>query len=279
MRSPFQLISVANSLPHSRSQYNTRMAELYYFNLLQEELRKRQKRNSSFSVRAFAHFLKIDSGTLSAIMKGKRKPTSLQAQMICSKLALNTQETKKFFSSLKTNVGLKKLVRVKPKKLKVFELNGADQQLVLGWEHYAILCLMDTQGFQPAPAWISKRLNVSDEKVRVALSRLETMNLISISGDGSLEKKFTGNFSFSKVSSEQRLISALETVDLITDALKSQEDRSSLFCSLTMPVDPEKLKDVSELVTEFQMKLAALAEGSQPKEVYRLALGLFPLSG
>lgn len=50
--------------------------------ILRNELLQRQKRNARFSMRAFATLLNLDSGTLSQIMSGRRRPSKHMSMLL-----------------------------------------------------------------------------------------------------------------------------------------------------------------------------------------------------
>ncbi len=90
----------------------------FYVEKLQAFLKEKKKKNPSYSTRAFAQHLGIDSGTLSALLQGKRAlPAKAREKAAADEIAILTE-----------------------------------------WEHFAILSLMTTQDFRDDAQWISKRL-------------------------------------------------------------------------------------------------------------------------
>ncbi len=52
--------------------------------------------------------------------------------------------------------------------------------MIADWEHYAILDLVDTDGFRSDDAWIAEKLGLSLEQTRAALQRLFRLNLMTV---------------------------------------------------------------------------------------------------
>ncbi|WP_216635913.1 hypothetical protein [Bdellovibrio bacteriovorus] len=69
---------------------------------LRQELLVRSRRNSSYSLRAFAASLELDPSTLSKILRGKRSIGKKFILQVGPKLGLNQQEINSFIKNVKT---------------------------------------------------------------------------------------------------------------------------------------------------------------------------------
>ena len=65
-------------------------------------------------------------------------------------------------------------------------------------------------------------------------------------------------------------------------AIKSLENdpiHTRSMTSMTMAIDPKKIKQAKELIDEFEINLSEFLEHGKKKEVYQLCISLFPLKG
>lgn len=62
------------------------------------ELEERQKSNPRFSLRAFAHKLKMDASTLHHILKGKRRAGALRRQKMLENLGFSGAELEEWLA-------------------------------------------------------------------------------------------------------------------------------------------------------------------------------------
>lgn len=74
--------------------------QLYYVSVLQGELHRRKKANSSYSLRSFAQGLEIDPSLLSRILLEKQLPSLEVADLLCRGLKLSSSQAKEFIQSV-----------------------------------------------------------------------------------------------------------------------------------------------------------------------------------
>lgn len=67
---------------------------------LKDELQKRCRRNSSYSLRAFAKYLKVDDSFLSQVLRGRQLVSDLMLIKMGKRLALSDSSLEKFRKSL-----------------------------------------------------------------------------------------------------------------------------------------------------------------------------------
>lgn len=86
----------------------------YYREYLKEELERRMLKNPSYSLRAFAQSLEIDSSYLSKTLSRKHHFTLEAAEKVCVKLKLNPENRKKFIQSVADGRMCRSLYKVDP---------------------------------------------------------------------------------------------------------------------------------------------------------------------
>ncbi len=246
---------------------------------LNEILELRRKANSSYSLRAMARDLEIDSSNLSAIINGKRGLPPRRAEFIAKKLSLTAFEKSQFINSSYK------------KKYKLDELNSGERgchivdeelhyDLIAKWEYFAIFELLKTKNDNKIDCeWISKRLGISQDKTWNVIKTLEHLGFISTDENNfqllaeSLETTFD-------VSSEALKTSHKESLELAEEKLNEVEIMMRDFSSLTIAINSNQIPVIKTLIREFQDKIYNLIDQSdmEKNEVYMLGTQFFPLT-
>jgi uncharacterized protein (TIGR02147 family) len=224
--------------------------DLFYRNVITDELAKRSEKNSRYSLRAFAKSLGLNSGALSEILSGKRVPSYALANKIIDSLALLPETEEKFLYSLsqfQRSRGLKRLGRAfkEPKNLKTkkptMELTADIFRVISDWYHYAILEMTFVRGFRSTPQWIASELGISVLEAKLAIDRLVSLGLLS-ANNGKLKKT-----SKRVMTTDRHLTSpALKRrqKQLLEKAISSLENdpiEKRNMCAMTMAIDPKKI--------------------------------------
>ena len=92
-----------------------------YRKMLNDKLVERIEKNSSYSLRAFAKFLALDSSALSQILHGKRFLSDPRAKILLDKLELSPEEQELFLASIaqsRIQAGLKRMSAAQRTRLK-----------------------------------------------------------------------------------------------------------------------------------------------------------------
>jgi uncharacterized protein (TIGR02147 family) len=252
--------------------------------ILLKEIKDRKKSNPNYSIRAFARDLQLSAGFLSDVLKEKRTLSSDRAAEIGKKLKYNKIELSHFvnisrYSNAK-NSSHKKLIQDHLKSSKKMMISvrkmKADQFAVIAdWYHFAILELVEIEGFESSPDWIAKRLKISVSEVEMALDRLAKLKMISINDKGFI-RKLENNEVMSFPSAAIRKFHT-QQLNKAKEALERLQYESRIMQGITMAVDPKKIPQAQELITEFRNKMYQLFENGDKKNVYHLAIQLFPL--
>nr|WP_295904343.1 TIGR02147 family protein [uncultured Bdellovibrio sp.] len=238
---------------------------------LHEVLDSRKKRNSQYSLRAFARDLGISPGRLSDFLSGRRIPGKRLSERMMAALKMSEDESAKFQHLISRN------------REYASELGGAhllredEFSLIADWEHFALLMLMGTSGFSHDTAWMAKRLQVSELKIYNALERMERLGLV---------KRHNGRIKRLKhrVSTTHEIPSMVVREShrqILEHALLSlQNDDVSVrdITSITIPADPKKIEEAKKHIRDFRRKMARLLEGDKKSEVYNLNIQLVPVT-
>lgn len=231
-----------------------------------EKLLEIQSRSESYSQRALAKRLGLSSGALSEILAGKRKISAKLAKRLADRLELGPAERKR--------LGIGESLPREPE----FLLSADTFQLISDWWHFAILNLTLVEGFRSNTAWIAARLGLPFGKTKEAIERLIRLGLLKKDRNGRLT----------------RTHKALRTSDHVRDLAVRKAHRSDLMLierslenvpiqlrdlsSVTFTLDPGMLPSLVAILRDFQDEFMERAESVKGKEVYRLAMHLFPLT-
>jgi uncharacterized protein (TIGR02147 family) len=239
----------------------------------QREYLKRRKKNGNYSVRAFANYLKLASGTVSHLLSGKRKPSAKFVSRLFARLDVTLKEQELILRSLKKN---NKATNIKHNKYEMIALDAF--KLMSDWFHYAILELTSVKDFKYDYSWIANQLGISVTETRQAVERLLRLDLV-VELNGTLTKThgFVTNAEDGVTSSALKklqrhvLQKALDAIDTV--AIEEKD-----ITSMTMAIDEKKLPEARKRVERFRRELCAFLEDGEQTRVFNLGVQLYPVS-
>ncbi|MES2769968.1 MAG: TIGR02147 family protein [Bdellovibrionota bacterium] len=244
--------------------------------ILKGVLLKRQSKNSSYSLRAFAKSLGISHTALSLIFNGKRTINFNLISKIANKLDLNFRQRKLFLAEY--NHGLTGTNNQNLEES--FNLIDEDKfNVIAEWQHYAILSLIETKDFSMDYDWISKRLGISVLLVKTSIERLFRLKLIEKNAKG----KWQQAGGYIRVNNNQSTAARKSFhQQLIKKAYRSlNNDPFEIrnHSAITFAMNPKDIPYAMERLKEFRIQLSEELENMNPKEeVYNLCLQLYPVS-
>ncbi|MEE3079544.1 MAG: TIGR02147 family protein [Bdellovibrionota bacterium] len=249
--------------------------ETSYIDFLNSEFEKRKKKNSLFSLRAFARNLDVSPAQLSQVLSGKRKLTQAMANKIAHGLSLSPFEKESFFELLNPDSAKQKKNRLHDKNRR--KLEDDEFKLICDWEHFAILSLSEIKNNQWDSRWIARRLNIPIKKAADARDRLLRLGLVEVDGQ-SFRQSSAPLTTSNDISNESIRRSHYQNLVLAEEKLESVDVEEREFTTVTMASSPKKIKKAKLLVREFKRKLMEYMEEGEKTEVYTLAIQLFPLT-
>lgn len=236
--------------------------------LLQEELVGRAKKNPSYSLRAFARSLEIQSGFLSKILKGQRRVTPATVRRLGPKLGLALKQIDQIANACG-----------EPPKDLAFRQIAYDQfQVISEWYHFAILELANVHGFRTEPLWIARALGITQAEAQAAIDRLVRLEYVALGDNGkwTITEGHTTTLGTQDTSvalramQKQFLQAALAALDNVGVDRRDQS-------TMTMACDSSRLPRAKLMIQEFRRKLCGYLEaGDHRDSVYQLSISLFP---
>jgi uncharacterized protein (TIGR02147 family) len=258
---------------------------------LREAYLKRRSHNPAYSTRAFARQLGVSQPFLSLLLNDKRRLALDTAIRISGILQMEDATREEFLVAVAMHSQ-----NDQRSKAFLFDrlLNGAasqealhrasldlDRRKALGdWHSVALLDLVTTDGFDPAPRWIARRLGVSEHQVIDSLERLLRLGLIEKTGSG-YRKVDRHLYTDTERSEEcirgfhrQVIGKALEQLDL-----PGEKDfrRRDISC-MSFAIDPSKLDQARKRIRKFKDDMSKLLTQGEITEVYQMNVQLFPLT-
>lgn len=248
---------------------------------LSEELSRRRAQNPRYSMRAFASSLGLNAGNFSRILNGKLGISMPSAEKVVESLKIPEREADYFLASVAEELKVKH--RARSKRLTPYDVRPPAETLsndafeVIGdLCHTAILELTYVDGFDPSPKWIGKALGITTIEAEHAVARLLRLGLLKREA-GTLVKvqkvlKTNGKETTSHLRRHFREVLKRSTESLTNDPITRR-----CFSGTTLPIDPAKIETARSMIEEFQRQLADFLIAGERKEVYQLAISLFPL--
>jgi uncharacterized protein (TIGR02147 family) len=232
-----------------------------------------------------ANGIGVSASTLSDIINGKRSCSLETAEKMARFFEMSPSERDKFLALTKLDAikdpHLKQTLAETLKFRLAADLRSNFEQdlfeIISDWHHNAILTLLETQG-----SWdeknISKKLGLNPLDTKVALSRLQSLGLISKNGssyvaavDYPIVDSKVPNSALRKYH-RQMLAKAIEALD-------GQMPQEKVIRTETIAFDPKDLGKVDELIRECMNQIVALSKKSKEKRaVYHLSCQFFRLS-
>ena len=235
---------------------------------LQKQFTDICKRNSRYSLRAFAKNLEIDPSSLSQILSGKRKISNKIILNFCEKLSATPKDLKRF--GLIENNALA--------DENFYQLSLDKFSVISEWYHYAILELTYVSGFKADYKWIARKLSITVEEAKSAIERLMRLELI-FEENGSFIKssKVLTNDGIINTSSAHKELQR----QIVSKALLAIDEcpaESKDITSITMAIDTANIEKAKKLIAKFRRDLCALLEDGDQTVVYNLGIQLYPIS-
>ncbi|RYZ73688.1 MAG: TIGR02147 family protein [Proteobacteria bacterium] len=253
--------------------------------IIMEEFERRVRVNPRYSLRAFSASLGMSSGALSEILRNVRPVSLKTAAKISKSLGFNAAETKHFYRLVESEKS-RAFGTIKDPKVD-FQDPSADAKqkkldedtfhLISDWSHFAILNLLDCEGFVWEANYISKRLGLSQTQAKLAMNLLTRLGLVKFKAG-----KAYGAEDYLLSPSGIPSAAVREYHKQILDKAKLSLDLQSLdkreMNGVGFAVDPKKLPQIKREISEFLDELVSRYSKGKRHEVYFLETALFQIT-
>jgi uncharacterized protein (TIGR02147 family) len=233
---------------------------------------------------AFARDLDLSQPFLLQILTGKRKLSDEKALRVSLKLRW-TQNQKNIFvhlvrfentkDALVKQILSNEIIKLEKKQPKSHQLTEDIFTFIADWYYYAILELTTIKGFKSDIHWISKKLNVPEVDIKVAIERLKRLGMLEdICGKLSKTKE---DYSFKDIPSKALKRHHQQSLQLASKAIDQQNLEEREFSSITLAMDPQQIKMAKTKIQEFYNELMKEMEQTDKRAVYKMSIQLFRL--
>jgi uncharacterized protein (TIGR02147 family) len=188
-----------------------------------------------------------------------------------------SEEAIQAYSRSKTKPTSKSL----PENVRRFHLDLDTFQSLSVWYHYAILELIQIQGFKTDSRWIANTLGIEVGDVNIALQRLLRLGLLEMSGrdrwiDKSGDAEFRSSTNLTEAACNQM---NQEIHELAVDAIKRIPSQHRAHREVVIALDSRMLPRLKALADEFVNQLQSLvSEGDAKDDVYQVEISFFPIT-
>ncbi|WP_413587091.1 DUF4423 domain-containing protein [Bdellovibrio sp. HCB274] len=260
--------------------------ETTYRQYIEREFRRRCRRNSLYSLRAFARDLDISASKLSEVLRGKCGLSNHAAELLCAHLKLSEVETQHFLIMVEAEHSRNSFRKEQAKEvLKSFQaIHGYSEldlerfKIISDWQHLALLELMELDGFESNPEWMADRLDLDIFLVSESLERLLNFELIEIV-DGKYRQTGANHSITTDVPSReireyhlQMMAKATESVD---QGDRNERDVSHMIFAMDAQDYPKALEALKKFRREFATNMQ---QGENKNELYSLGIQLIPVT-
>lgn len=258
----------------------------FYRKILVDEFGSRQKRNPSYSLRAFARDLSLQPSNISEILRGISGLSAQAGAEIAKRLHLSDDEARWFVRSIEANHSrdLRRREIAQAELNEIAARNGFNElslerfKIISDWYHFSLLELTETEGFCSDPAWIAQRLRISEKETREAIVRLIEFGLLVRDENGTLKQTHDTSVGGGIPSREIRKHHS-QILQKAEGALSLVDIDSRDFSAMTMAVPQSQLPEARKLIREFRRQFDRIMKSStDPKDrVFILGIQFFPV--
>lgn len=210
----------------------------------------------------------------------KRRPLSLKAAAkISSALGLNASETARLYEMIE--VEKRSSVEENPSAPIPFvsqrQVDEDTFHLISEWQHFAILNLIDCEGFKWNATYIAKRLGLSPIRAQMAMNLLLRVGLVKKT-DGRFQGVRDHVLSLSGTPSQAIRNYHKQILEKAAMAIETQSIDEREISGVGFAIDPKRLPQIKRELSDFQDRFVAKYSVGKKHEVYFLESVLFRIT-
>jgi uncharacterized protein (TIGR02147 family) len=261
---------------------------------LNHQLKERQKKNPSFSLRAWARQVGYKNPSLLfQVLKGQRKLKTELATRLAANLDLKgkslryfelivlnhasqSENEKKFYQSM--------IVKMKPKKFR--EINNLSVEvfsMASDWYHWAILVLTEFKDFSINESYIYEQLDRSVDKklIKEAIIRLQKLGLLVQDENGKYRRLDTEEntlFMTNHIPSEAVRSYHEQMIEKAKASIRQQTIEERTLRGTTFAFSRENMEKAQEIIHNAHREILELASQSAAEEIYQFNTQFFRIT-
>ncbi len=254
--------------------------------ILKNEFQKRQRKNSSYSLRSFARLIGWSPQRLSDVLRGRYGISRSAAESLSKKLKFASEESEYFCNLVEAESGRSPITRELAKKylqegrknLNAVPISPDAFLCIQDWHHHAILEALDLNKVEKTAVGIANHLGLPVSLVKSALERLHRVGQVTCNLDGTYQASFTETEFASVMPNSAIREFHRQILEKATESIEGQtiEERElgALIFKIEKDQIPEMKKFLQEMRREFDRRFG---KSDSADRVYCLSLQLFAL--
>lgn len=255
-----------------------------YRKFLLDELKRRERNNPAYSLRAFARDLNVSASRLSEVFNGKCGISKRRAVDFAKKLRLSPLDEAIFIDMVDLEHTRSHLSRkwaeerLRAKLLHAKTLQAEDLSILSEWYYLPIVELSQTADFVSTAEYIAKRLRITLEQATAAIDTLVQMNLLSWQ-EGRLIQVHPDRSTTANIPTPSLRQHNKRYLQLAGEAIDNRPLPERDFSTIIMAIDKSKMELAKERIRNFRRELMKELEALPSKDaVYCLSMGFFEVT-
>lgn len=260
------------------------MEKPYFIQVLQAEFGRRKKKNSSYSMRAFAGSIGVHASSLSRVLAGKEDLAPKAALCVASKMTLAKIEKRLFLQSVvetrkdKEMQRLGEVLGAPELRPSLMAVEPRDCAAVFNVEAHALLQLTLTPDFTSNTEFIVQRLGITAERAEDLIVSLVRFGLLRRE-NGVISNAQTDFTTVQNAHTDElRKSHQIRILELAAQSVRDDDFAVRANYGVAAAIDPRKIPAVREKILRFLESLAEELELGTRSEVYQFNFNVFPLS-
>lgn len=255
--------------------------------ILTEALSERTAANPQYSLRAFARDLEMSPQQLSNFLNGRRGISPGTANRIANLLDLDSNQKELFCESLNASFAPSKTQKIVAKaklaslsqewKTRSLEIDAI--KAISNWHHLALVELIKiSRNKSKSSAWFAEKLGLPENEIKLALGRLERLELISKTAKGYTAE--LNNLVFDKAGSPEAVKNFHKQIlEKSAQAMAFQTSDERYGSSSTLPVKVKSVERAKKLIQKFRSDfIREISDHNDGEEIYSLSMQFFRLT-
>lgn len=240
-------------------------------NFLSQFFNNKRKRNSKYSLRAFARDIGISAGRASEFLSGRSLPGKQLRDRIAEAMKLDKKQRNQLNFLVENHVSIRK----KKSRSESFHLTEKEFTLLPDWKHFAVLNLLNTSNCKPDASWMAERLALTPAMVEDSLKKLCLAGLVA-EENGFYKATHQHITSTTVIPSEALRNYNRQMIEKSLWSLENVPLELRNITSIMMTANPNNLYKLKVLTNEFKQRAAELFGEGEATEVYNICIQIVP---
>lgn len=244
--------------------------------VLKKELKKRQEKNSRFSLRSFAKLLDADGSFLSKVIQGKKYPSEETFREWSTRLGLSSKVTEELLHNQKL---LRKAQREQPSAFEPLALEIFEKHYE--WYYPVLLEFLSQPGEAGQLESASEQLGVPLVEIKTAVANMLALGLLT-KVPGSTTRYRRARFSSAhslNLTSDRLRGMQVKYLKTAIQAIENVPVTKRENTTVTLSLDEEDLLAVREILRKARQKIArqVIDKNKSRRVVYNVSMALYPV--